>query len=585
MESVDVLARAVSSDPGNTDRDRQERHAMGFSHYPKGRVRSLIASRFAGRKKMAGRRRWGRTLRVEGLETREMLAFSAAGVSAAGGSPVSDTSIDIINLNSVDFIEKLGQNPSGGNVLWYGGTASRNGYLTVDAVAGSGSANVQLTLYQGATQLTPLRTSTLVNGHQRIDWQMAAGEAFVVQLSGTAADVDLRLANLLTQSGDTVALVGTAADDSFEFFAAASPRIIINGIAYGFDAAEAAVVTFDGAAGDDTATLHDSDADEVFAARPGWARLAADSGAYSVEVVGVSTVHAYATAGSGSGNGGADEAWLYDSSGDDTFIGTPDSSRMFGDGKLMGNGNLVDEKFFYRAKSFETVHAYARPGGRDVAVLLDSDGDDTLSSTKKRSELTGQDSQGRDFRILTKSFYAVSAYALAGGDDTADLWGSVHDDQFQASPDQARIFENGSYSLARYFDTVHAWGNGGDDVADMTGSAGDDVFVRKHDETGKDVSRLYREGLFHLRAKDFDEVNVDALGGANDTAELHDSPGDDFLAADLNSVRLLSTDAEFAFMLKVVAFEQVVAKSSNGGLDDATLASGVTYVDLQGDWQ
>ena len=558
---------------------------MGLSHYPNGRVRSFIASRFAGRKKTAGRCRLGRTLRIEGLETREMLAHSLGGVTASGVGLVSDASIDISDLGTIDFIEKLDQNPSGGNALWYGGTTSREGYLTVDALSESGSENVQLTLYQGTTELTPLFTSTLVDGRQRIDWQVDADQPFVVQLSGTSDDVDLRIANLLTQADNTVTVVGTAGDDSFEFFAGESPRIIINGITYDADQAEVSVATFDGAGGDDTATFHDSEADEIFAAKPGWARFTAADGSYSVEVDGVSTVYAYATAGSDGENGGHDEAWLYDSSGDDTFVGTPAYSKMFGDGTLLGNGNLVGEQFFYRAKSFETVHAYAKPGGRDAAILFDSDGDDALSSTKKRTELTGQDANGRDYRILVKSFYAVSAFALAGGDDVAKLWGSVHDDQFYASPDRARIFENASYSGARYFDTVHAYGNGGDDVANLTGSDDDDLFVSERNENGKDVSRLYRDGVLYLRAKDFDEVNVDALGGENDSAELYDSTGDDRLDADDDWVSLISTDAEFFFVLRVVAFEHVVADSSNGGFDDAHVSDDVTFLlQLDGDW-
>lgn len=85
---------------------------------------------------------------------------------------------------------------------------------------------------------------------------------------------------------------------------------------------------------------------------------------FSVTAKTFDTVQAYAR------NGGNDTAILRGSSGDDTFIG--DSSY----GKLYGTG------FFTRAKFFDSVTVYGM-GGVDTATMYDSAGNDRYLGNKQ----------------------------------------------------------------------------------------------------------------------------------------------------------------------------------------------------------
>ena len=78
-------------------------------------------------------------------------------------------------------------------------------------------------------------------------------------------------------------------------------------------------------------------------------------------------------------------AKLYDSAGNDTFIATPHSAKLYGSG------------FYNRAVSFRYVHAYAAAGDADVARLYDSPGDDTFVATPhdaKHAPSRGRDGAG-----------------------------------------------------------------------------------------------------------------------------------------------------------------------------------------------
>jgi hypothetical protein len=101
----------------------------------------------------------------------------------------------------------------------------------------------------------------------------------------------------------------------------------------------------------------DSKGDDTFVATPDEATLS--GGGFNNQASAFRSVYAWASAG------GNDQAHLVGSGGDDTFAGRIDSSRMSGAG------------YFIEANLFDQVHAYGA-GGYDRACLYDSPGNDAF---------------------------------------------------------------------------------------------------------------------------------------------------------------------------------------------------------------
>lgn len=75
--------------------------------------------------------------------------------------------------------------------------------------------------------------------------------------------------------------------------------------------------------------------------------------------------------------GGVDVASLYDAASDDRFTSDPAVSTLQGKG------------FFLQAEMFDYVHGFAT-GGRDVATLHGSSGNDTLIAERGETRLSGR---------------------------------------------------------------------------------------------------------------------------------------------------------------------------------------------------
>ena len=514
-------------------------------------------------------------------------------------------------LGTVEFMRLEDNDLTAGDV-WYSAQAGRDGFFSLEAAIAGSPSDATLTLYDSAG--VELDSSTETATTQRLDWEADQGDSFLVQISGSSNDVDLTLANLVTQIGDTVAVADTAGDDDFIFSVASTwRRITINNLVYDFHNPDGTSIVFNSVGGHDTATLYDSVGDDLFEAGPDLATLSGAS--YSVSVSGVENVQAYAFAG------GVDTAKLYDSPGDDTFVSTDNFGKLYGEGfflraksfdfihgyaKAGGNDRakmfdspsrdtfigtptygkmfrvVKDVKFLARAKFFETVHAYATDGTRDAAALHGSDGDDKLDAYRSHAEFFGQDSKGQDFSISIEDFFVTRAYDNSGGFDIATLHDTKYHEVFEASPTFGRLHGEKLYLLARGFDEVHAHSrqNGGD-VAYFQDSAGDDLFVGKAEDG---ICKLSSEGSFFLRAKDFDKVYAESTAGGNDSANLGDSFADDLLEALDDWARISSTGGGIEYLYEVKGFDPVKAKSSNGGTDVSDIDPGVSFVTLEGDW-
>ncbi len=474
----------------------------------------------------------------------------------------------LADLGSTTFLELSGQDPSTGS-LWYRFETTRAGLLTLDAVSENSGQTVALTLYDQSRQDPPLAESNLVDGRQRIDWTVAGpGEVYYARLSGTSTEVTFRLANLVHQAGDTLTVFGTDDVDAFELDTTTGRRMRINGIGYEFTDAEAAVISFDGAGGNDTAVLTGSTAAETARLRPG-------QGTFSRPGLVVSLANTpYIAANGGGGN---DVAFLYDSPGDDTLVvndtygtltgglpgdpfgltvnsfryvhgystaGGTDTANLHGtagqetvvtrptDAKIIGVG------YFGRAWYFDEVTMHGG-GGTDVAYLYDSPGDDTLVVNDTYGSLTGG-LPGNLFAVRANNFRYVHGYSTAGGTDTADLHGTAGKETVVARPTNAKIIGSEHFGRAWYFDEVTAEGGGGIDVAFLYDSPGDDT-LEIDDKHGSLAGGLPGDP-FEITVNNFRYVHGYATAGGADTAKLHGTAGQETVVARPTNAKIIGSE-------------------------------------------
>ena len=157
--------------------------------------------------------------------------------------------------------------------------------------------------------------------------------------------------------------------------------------------------------------------------------------------------------------GRKDEAYLYDSTGNDLFHATPTYGKLY-----RTNGYLS------QAKMFDMIYAEASNGGTDQAFLYDStrDGDvyDGRATSAKLS--------GAGYANSARYFDAVYGYST-GGRDSALLVGSIGNDTFTGRPDYSVLkgstIPTTSYSnyyhCVKKFKTVTSIGGNGSDYANL----------------------------------------------------------------------------------------------------------------------
>jgi len=450
--------------------------------------------------------------------------------------------ISLLNpdLGVVDFAQHDSLDPAARD-LWYSLQTAREGLLSLEASSPGSSLDTLLTLYDSGG--TALMGSTLVDNKQRIDWPAdGAGQTYYFLLAGTAENVDLRVANLVQQSGSAVTVHGTDGADQFTFAPVGSHRVTIDGLVYDFDEAEAATVSFDGGSGADTATLTGSDARDV-------ATVYQNSGTmrgpgYRVELAGVESITL-------NGGGGNDAAHLHGSTGQDKFNGAPTSSTLY-------NG-----QFIVRANGFPTVHAHSE-GGDDSAHLHGSAGNELFIGRPDQSKLLSD-----QFYARALGFRWVHAHS-GGGVDTAHLFDSAETDTFIGRPTQSKLFDKNSnafYTRALGFRYVHAHSEDADDSAHLFDSAQADTFIGRPTQ-----SKLFNS-TFYVRALDFRYVHGRFSSG-DDVAHLFDSSGNDTLRATETYAKLYNE----TFYTRALDFHKVYARSLKGG-DDTAYLFGSTMAD------
>jgi hypothetical protein len=407
--------------------------------------------------------------------------------------------------------------------------ATRSGLFTAEAMFSQAGGNVDLQLLDNSGNVLASSASTTDN--ERVDVQVTAGQSYVLRVIGANADVDFRLANLVSVSGNRAEILGTAGDDTATVSLNGAFAVTVNGVQYQF-AAGVKQLVMDLLAGNDQVTLSTAAGGGLGTLRTGQATMVV--GGFSATLFGGEMVTLNGGAGS--------ELHVFDSAGDDRFTATPGSARMEAGGcDLRGNG-------------FAIVRAYANSGGNDAALLFDSAGNDTFVAQPGSAYL-----EGSGFYYRVSGFARVEATA-SSGTDTAYLNGSLGNDDFTASPESATLQGSGFVQQASGFDRVVAYGRGGNDTATLYDSNGNDSFVAT-------PQQAYMTGSgFQNNAMGFHRVVAFSRGGT-DVAYLHDSAGNDTLVATPSYAYLSGS----GFYNHANNFRRVVAFAARGGFDTAYL--------------
>ena len=234
--------------------------------------------------------------------------------------------IQAIDLGTVDFTEMSGLNVTGGD-LWYELTTTRQGTLT--AIVSSNSGTVTASLYTSPRTVPALAVSDVASG--RLDHSTPQSETYLLRISGDSNDVEMTIANLVTEDETGVHVFGTDDADDFHFALVDSYLVTINGVPYHFqdvsDIPE--TFTFDGGEGIDLATFTGSAADESGRFFTGAGEFYSgsefyDEGGFFVDAIAENLI-AYS-------EGGRDFLKMYDSPGDDTFTSSPTVASLVGTG-------------------------------------------------------------------------------------------------------------------------------------------------------------------------------------------------------------------------------------------------------------
>ena len=170
---------------------------------------------------------------------------------------------------------------------------------------------------------------------QRLDYVATAGEAFYLVILGDSSEVDLRICNLVSQTGGAVDVFDTAADDVFSFAVSETFDVVANGVDYHFD--DASTFAFNSVTGDDSIEMVDSDGDDMLKVSPTEMTLSGTpigGSEYSVTANGFAVAHGYARMG------GHDVAQFIGSNGSDRVKTYDNLIKMMGE-RLLHSGEVL----------------------------------------------------------------------------------------------------------------------------------------------------------------------------------------------------------------------------------------------------
>jgi len=412
---------------------------------------------------------------------------------------------------------------------WFRLTPARTGILTVVGQ----SAGAQVSIYDANMQL--VANGSAVGGASRVDANATAGSQYFVRVIGNVADLDLKVVNLVSQSGLTVNVAGTNGDDVFSFGVGMAFYIGVNGVDYSFAGGTANAFQFQGSGGVDLVTMAGGTRVETATIGVGSATLT--GAAYSVAATDCEIQNIYS-------GGLGDTVQLYDSTGNDALAMLPGLASY----KLAG-GRISNAYGFTQSIAFST-------GGFDYVDVFDSAGDDVASIWSDRVVMSGS-----GYAMDARGFDLTAVHSWSSGYDRADYYDSAGDDVFAAWSNRAQMTGAGYANHADGFEkTVVTATAGGVDRATLNDTAGDDVFTAWFNR-----ATFTGNGL-NYEVQGFDEVTAQSSTGF-DQAFLYDSAGNDLLTAWSDRIALTGT----GFDNEARGFDLAQAFATGGGYDEATM--------------
>lgn len=400
-----------------------------------------------------------RSLRCESLEERRVMSVNPVlPVAVSGGS-------DTIAMETAQPVHDLGQIDS--SLIWTAEEAStgevyhqvqatRDALLTLEGLPRKAHHEIKLTLYDADFQV--LDTSMKVGDNFRVEWDALAGETYYFTIEAPAV-TEVTVLNAIAIDDTQVTVFGTSGEDSCQIGDAQGNSIIVfNGIEYEIDRQTVHSFAYQGNGGGDTVSLFDSSGNDTFHSRPGEVVAWNDTGTWTVQADGYSTLHVYSMVG------GQDTAFLYDSVGSDKFKAEP------GVAKMLRHGD-----YYNRVKGFSQVRGLSTNGGNDVALLQGTDGDDQLTAQQDETRIVGQ-----SYDVSARGFGSTTVWAM-GGHDVAVMTDSALDDTVRARSHKVNMWAGDASSpeyeiVARGFDYVSLLATeGGYDKAKLHDSVFDDL--------------------------------------------------------------------------------------------------------------
>lgn len=493
------------------------------------------------------------------------------------------------NLGSVEQ-QVISNQQLGGPQKWYELRASQSGVLTVEAFFKAADGNIAVQVYDAADQLLNTGIS-FGQDNERVDVDVNANESYFLRLIGTNPDVDLRLTNLIAESGNTLTISGRAGNDTVSVDAN-DMSVVVNGVSY-TAAPTTGQINFAGGEGDDQIIFQGTSADDTATLAVG--SVDVTSASYALSATSVERIDVQ-------GSGGNDSATLSDSAGNDSLIahGNASYSVLQGAGYynvVRGFESVVvtastgtDEVAYYdssgndvftadaaagyssmqgtgfnnRANGFDVSRAHAKAGGADRAEFLDSTGNDRFIAHAAHAYglMTGT-----GFHHVAYGFATMNAHSDAGGNDQANFFDSVNDDHLVShmGDGYASMTGTGYTNWAGNFETVvaNAGAGGTNDLAEFYDGSGNERFVA-HANHG--YRFMESTNAYHI-AWGFDVATAHATGGgSNDKAEFYDSTGNDLFIA--HAADGYSSMTGVGFSNTAHGFERTEAYAGAGGTLD-----------------
>lgn len=277
---------------------------------------------------------------------------------------------------------------------------------------------------------------------------------------------------------------------------------------------------------------------------PEIARFYPDQGTFGesgflVTVDDVTTITAY-------GGGGVDEAYLYDSPGDDSYVASP------GHGELSGDG--------FKLETYDFAHnfgyATADNGGLDTARLEDRPKSDKFKvDWTEDDEVSAKMYGGGVYFNQAEAFDQIVA-VMTGGTDKACLFDSAGNDILNAQRDESSMTGADFKVTVTGYDKLTAYGSHGTDQATLQDSDEDDT-VRARPHKAQLWSGHYRDPNYIITARGFADYHFESTNGGFDKAKLHDTVFDDHADASTQSIEFYQNDSEMDLLYEAVAFEWV----------------------------